>query len=110
MVQEGKSLAVVSDAGTPGICDPGAELAEALVKNNVPLHPIPGPSAVVTALSICGFQASEFTFLGNLNRNPNPNLNRNTYLNPNTNLNPDPNPNGPFNMRLSSLRVQFLRY
>ena len=64
MVQEGKSLAVVSDAGTPGICDPGAELAEALLANNIPLHPIPGPSAVVAALSVCGFQASEFSFLG----------------------------------------------
>jgi 16S rRNA (cytidine1402-2'-O)-methyltransferase len=64
MVQEGKSLAVVSDAGTPGICDPGAELAEALLIHNVPLHPIPGPSAVVAALSVCGFQASEFSFLG----------------------------------------------
>ena len=64
MVQEGKSLAVVSDAGTPGICDPGAELAEALLINNIPLHPIPGPSAVVAALSVCGFQASEFSFLG----------------------------------------------
>lgn len=64
MVQEGKSLAVVSDAGTPGICDPGAELAEALLSHNVPLHPIPGPSAVIAALSVCGFQASEFSFLG----------------------------------------------
>ena len=64
LVQEGKSLAVVSDAGTPGICDPGAELAEALLTHNIPLHPIPGPSAVIAALSICGFQASEFSFLG----------------------------------------------
>ena len=64
MVNEGKSLAVVSDAGTPGICDPGAELAEALLLHNIPLHPIPGPSAVVAALSVCGFQASEFSFLG----------------------------------------------
>ena len=64
MIQSGKSVAVVSDAGTPGISDPGAELAAALTQLNIPLHPVPGPSAVVTALSVSGFSASEFTFLG----------------------------------------------
>lgn len=49
------SVAVVSDAGTPGISDPGAELARSIHQNNIPIHPIPGPSAVVSALSICGF-------------------------------------------------------
>jgi 16S rRNA (cytidine1402-2'-O)-methyltransferase len=63
-VQSGKSIAVVSDAGTPGISDPGAELAAALADNRVPMHPIPGPSAVVSALSVCGFPTSEFTFMG----------------------------------------------
>ena len=57
-------MAVVSDAGTPGISDPGAELAAALAHLNIPLHPVPGPSAVVTALSVSGFSASEFSFFG----------------------------------------------
>ena len=55
---------MVSDAGTPGISDPGAELAAALVSQRIPVHPVPGPSAVIAALSISGFVASEFTFLG----------------------------------------------
>lgn len=64
MVRDGKSIAVVSDAGTPGISDPGAELAEALGKAGVALHPIPGPSAVIAAMSVCGFPGTEFTFKG----------------------------------------------
>jgi len=60
----GKSIAVVSDAGTPGISDPGTELAAALAKANVPIHPVPGPSAVISALSISGFPCSPFTFYG----------------------------------------------
>ena len=64
MALAGKSLAVVSDAGTPCISDPGFELAAACAVRGVPLHPIPGPSAVVAALSVCGFSASEFTFKG----------------------------------------------
>lgn len=64
LVKSGKSIAVVSDAGSPGIADPGAGLAEALSRDDVPMHPVPGPSALIAALSICGFQASEFTFLG----------------------------------------------
>lgn len=65
--------------GTPGICDPGAELVAACVKENIPVHPVPGPSALTAALSICGFEGqllssslpsltsslvSQFTFLG----------------------------------------------
>ena len=47
-----------------GISDPGAPLAESCLKNHIPIHPIPGPSAVIAALSISGFFSSEFTFLG----------------------------------------------
>ena len=54
-------------AGTPGISDPGTQLAYALGQAKIPIHPIPGPSAVVAALSISGFPASPFTFVGNLN-------------------------------------------
>jgi 16S rRNA (cytidine1402-2'-O)-methyltransferase len=64
LLQSGSSVAVVSDAGTPGISDPGAQLADACLAQNIPVHPIPGPSAVVAALSCCGFQASEFSFFG----------------------------------------------
>ena len=64
LLQEGNSLALVSDAGTPGISDPGRELAAACARENIPVHPIPGPSAVVSALSICGFYCSTFTFVG----------------------------------------------
>ena len=57
-------MAVVSDAGTPGISDPGCQLAEACFQNNIIVHPIPGASAVVAALSVCGFQSSQFSFFG----------------------------------------------
>ena len=62
--KEGKSIAVVTDAGTPGISDPGSPLAAALARNDVPIHPIPGPSAVISALSVSGFSSSPFTFIG----------------------------------------------
>ena len=64
LAQAGRSVAVVSDAGTPGISDPGAELAAALAAAGVPVHPVPGPSAVVAALSIAGFPSTAFTFFG----------------------------------------------
>lgn len=59
------SIAVVTDAGTPGISDPGAEFADALHKERLPIHPIPGPSAAIAAISIAGFhQTNDFTFYG----------------------------------------------
>lgn len=66
LLEEGKDLALVSDAGTPGISDPGAMLVS-LVKEklpNVQVIPIPGASAVVAALSASGLPTHEFTFLG----------------------------------------------
>ncbi len=60
----GKDLALVTDAGTPGISDPGGKLVEFLSYEKVEMVPIPGPSAVVTALSVCGFPADKFLFLG----------------------------------------------
>ncbi len=62
----GKSVALVSDAGTPGISDPGPRLIEFL-KSRLPdlkIVPIPGAAALVTALSASGLNADEFTFLG----------------------------------------------
>lgn len=64
LLQQGKSIALVSDAGTPGISDPGAPLAAAVAGAGIPIHPVPGPSAVVSALSISGFSGSIFTFYG----------------------------------------------
>jgi len=63
---EGKNLALLTDAGTPGISDPGNELIDYILKqeSNIKVIAIPGPSAVTAALSLCGFRAGEFTFLG----------------------------------------------
>lgn len=63
---QGKNLALVTDAGTPGISDPGNELIDFLRLQGPTLKfvPIPGPSAVTTALSVCGFNVSKYIFLG----------------------------------------------
>jgi len=58
------SVAVVTDAGTPGIADPGAEFVAELHKEKINIHPIPGASAVAAAISVCGFPSSCFTFYG----------------------------------------------
>lgn len=61
-------VALVSDAGTPAISDPGADLIQAALSAGFLVVPIPGPSAVITALIASGLPASEFTFLGFLPR------------------------------------------
>jgi hypothetical protein len=58
------SIAIVSDAGTPCISDPGYQFISVCHENNIPVHPIPGPSAVTAALTVSGFPSSMFTFLG----------------------------------------------
>lgn len=68
MIKEGKQVALVTDAGMPGISDPGAHLVDCALSNNLKVVSIPGPSAVVTALSVSGFSADEFTFVGFLPR------------------------------------------
>ncbi|MCC6347875.1 MAG: 16S rRNA (cytidine(1402)-2'-O)-methyltransferase [Nitrospirales bacterium] len=60
----GQSVALVSDAGTPGISDPGAVLIQKAIGEGVPVIPLPGPSAFVAALSVSGLSTEEFTFLG----------------------------------------------
>lgn len=68
LLQGGASVAVVSDAGTPGISDPGLALAAACAQAGVPLVPVPGPCAAVAALSVSGLAATEFVFAGFLER------------------------------------------
>lgn len=65
-IEEGKTLALVSDAGTPTISDPGSFLVSKIKETfpEIEVIGIPGPSAVITALSISGLPASDFTFLG----------------------------------------------
>lgn len=65
MLAQGKNLALVTDAGTPGISDPGNLLIDELIKNGVnEIVPIPGPSAAICALSISGFPTDKFVFMG----------------------------------------------
>jgi len=61
-------LALVSDAGTPGLSDPGYELVQAALEEGHVVHPIPGPSAPVAALVASGFSSDQFIFLGYLPR------------------------------------------
>ena len=63
-LKQGLSIAVVSDAGLPGISDPGAELVSEAIKNNIHVIPIPGPSAAITALIASGINTNEFSFHG----------------------------------------------
>jgi 16S rRNA (cytidine1402-2'-O)-methyltransferase len=65
---EGASLALVSDAGTPLVSDPGARLVRAAIDAGVPIVPIPGPSAALAALVASGLDADRFLFLGFLPR------------------------------------------
>lgn len=64
VLAEGLDVALVSDAGTPGISDPGARLVMKIRKEGFRVIPIPGPSALTCALSISGFSASSFFFAG----------------------------------------------
>lgn len=66
---EGKNIALVSDAGTPGISDPGEEIVKNAIENNIEIIPIPGASAFVNALICSGLSTREFTFVGFLPTN-----------------------------------------
>ncbi|MFH2104696.1 MAG: 16S rRNA (cytidine(1402)-2'-O)-methyltransferase [Parcubacteria group bacterium] len=64
LLESGKSVALVSDAGTPGISDPGSKLVEAVYASGGQVRVIPGPSAVTAALSVSGLPSDKFIFLG----------------------------------------------
>jgi len=64
LLQEGKVVALVSDAGTPGLSDPGYPLIKAAIKEGIKIIPLPGASALTTALSASGLPTHRFLFLG----------------------------------------------
>ncbi|GIW39525.1 MAG: ribosomal RNA small subunit methyltransferase I [Candidatus Binatia bacterium] len=63
-LREGRDVALVSDAGTPGIADPGARVVRAAAEAGAEIVPVPGPSAVAAALSVSGFRCDRFVFEG----------------------------------------------
>lgn len=61
---EEKDIALVSEAGMPGLSDPGYELIAAAIERNIPVVPVPGPSALTTALAVSGLPVDRFLYLG----------------------------------------------
>lgn len=59
-----QTVALVSDCGTPGFCDPGAELVAACAQANIEIRPVPGPSSLMTLLSVAGHRLESFLFYG----------------------------------------------
>ena len=66
----GESMALVSDAGMPGVADPGWRLIKAVLEAGLPMDVIPGPTAVTAALALAGLESAEFHFAGFLPRKP----------------------------------------
>ncbi len=64
LLREGKDVALVSDAGSPSISDPGFTLVRAAIAENIPTTAIPGPTALITALVLSGLPVHSFTFRG----------------------------------------------
>jgi 16S rRNA (cytidine1402-2'-O)-methyltransferase len=64
LIIQGKSVAVVSDAGTPGLSDPGFRIVRACRRRQLPVVPVPGPSAVIAVLSAAGLPTNGFLFAG----------------------------------------------
>ena len=63
-LRQGERVALVSDAGTPGISDPGFRLIQTAAENRIAVVPVPGPSAVIAALSVSGLPTDAFLFKG----------------------------------------------
>lgn len=68
LLREGKSVALVTDAGTPLVSDPGLILLQEVIAEGVPVIPVPGPSAALTALMVAGLPTDRFVFEGFLPR------------------------------------------
>jgi 16S rRNA (cytidine1402-2'-O)-methyltransferase len=69
-LKSGDAIALVTDAGTPSISDPGYYLVRAAIQEAIPVVPIPGPSALIAALSVSGLPMDSFVFVGFLPRKP----------------------------------------
>ena len=76
LLKEGKDIALVSDAGTPGILDPGHYIINLAIKNNIALTVIPGPTALICALVLSGKPSHKFIFEGFLPNRPQARQNR----------------------------------
>lgn len=63
-LQAGKSIALVTDAGMPAVSDPGRQLVDLCLKENIPVKVIPGPSAAIAALALSGLESEDFRFIG----------------------------------------------
>jgi len=68
-LEEGQNIALVSDAGTPAICDPGEEIVKEAIKRDIEIVPIPGACALINALITSGLNTTEFAFYGFLSLN-----------------------------------------
>lgn len=66
LLSQGKTCALISDAGTPGISDPGYALVKGAIERKIPVSCVPGPSAVICALAVSGLPAHRFLYLGYL--------------------------------------------
>ena len=64
LLKEGKSVALISDAGTPGISDPAYKLIKSAIENDIEINAVPGASAILSALVVSGSHMNEFTYLG----------------------------------------------
>ena len=64
ILKEGKDIGLITDAGTPGISDPGEEIIKEAIKNNIEVIPIPGACALINALITSGLNTKEFSFYG----------------------------------------------
>lgn len=69
-LKAGQSIVLVTESGTPGVSDPGARLVDAAFGAGLRVEPLPGPSAVAVAASVCGFGADAFHFAGFLPKKP----------------------------------------
>lgn len=63
-IKTGHKVALITDAGTPGISDPGAVVIKRAIEEEIEIIPVPGPSALIAALSVSGISSNEFTFIG----------------------------------------------